>query len=209
MPSVFLSYSREDLALIEQLEAHLKASSPNISIWRDQENIYGGQKWPKILGEAIADKDVFLLAWSKNSAASHFVEFEWCTAVALKKTIVPCLLDSTALPPSLTSTMAVSIDDPSQLVTALTEARLIADVVRRTEISSRLDQITDTQPSAVLKTARTLFEQRGTSVSISGPCHKNLASTMTSTLTLGSKKRLSINTRLYVRSEIHISLNRI
>ena len=88
MPTVFLSYSREDLPLIEQLEAQLK-SHPKISIWRDQEKIYGGQKWLKVLGEAIADRDVFLLAWSKNAAASHFVELEWNTAIALKKTIVP------------------------------------------------------------------------------------------------------------------------
>ncbi|NGZ09980.1 MAG: toll/interleukin-1 receptor domain-containing protein, partial [Nitrospira sp. LK70] len=76
MPTVFLSYSRADLPLIEQLEAQLK-NHPEVSIWRDQEKIYGGQKWPKVLGEAIADQDVFLLAWSKSSAASHFVEFEW------------------------------------------------------------------------------------------------------------------------------------
>ena len=96
MPTIFLSYSRADLPLIEQLEAQLK-SHQDISIWRDQEQIYGGQKWPKVLGEAIADQDVFLLAWSKNAAASHFVEFEWCTAIALKKTIVLYLLDSSSL----------------------------------------------------------------------------------------------------------------
>lgn len=69
MPTVFLSYSSEDLPLIEQLEAQLKKHS-EISIWRDQEKIYGGQKWPKVLGEAIADQDVVLLAWSKHAAAS-------------------------------------------------------------------------------------------------------------------------------------------
>lgn len=41
MPSSFLSYSRADLPLIEQLEAQLKSHS-DISIWRDQEKIYGG-----------------------------------------------------------------------------------------------------------------------------------------------------------------------
>lgn len=35
MPSVFLSYSRDDLPLIEQPEAQLTAH-PDISIWRDQ-----------------------------------------------------------------------------------------------------------------------------------------------------------------------------
>jgi len=163
MPSVFLSYSREDLPLIERLEAHLK-THPDISIWRDQEKIYGGQKWPKVLGEAIADLDVFLLAWSKNSAASHFVEFEWCTAIALKKTIVPCLLDTTTLPPSLRATTAISLDNLPKLVTTLTETPLGADVVRHAEISSKLDQITATEPREVLTAAKTLFDQRGWTV---------------------------------------------
>jgi hypothetical protein len=47
MPGVFLSYSRADLPLIEQLAARLRASSPEISIWRDQEKIYGGQQSPR------------------------------------------------------------------------------------------------------------------------------------------------------------------
>lgn len=163
MPSVFLSYSREDLPLIEKLEAQLKNHS-DLAIWRDQEKIYGGQKWPKVLGEAIADQDVFLLAWSKNSAASHFVEFEWCTAIALKKTIVPCLLDSTTLPSFLTATNAVSIDNPAGLIAALTGTHLEEDVARRAEISRKFEQITDTEPQEVLKAAKTLFDQRGWTV---------------------------------------------
>ncbi|GKS65516.1 hypothetical protein YTPLAS72_28200 [Nitrospira sp.] len=51
--TVFLSYSRADVLLIEQLEAQLKGH-PEISIWRDQEQIYGGQKWPKVLGAIVA-----------------------------------------------------------------------------------------------------------------------------------------------------------
>lgn len=76
LPSVFFSYSRNDLALIKELEAQLKAQ-PKVSIWRDQKKIYGGQKWPRVLGEAIVDQDVVLPAWSKRAAASYFVEFEW------------------------------------------------------------------------------------------------------------------------------------
>jgi hypothetical protein len=41
MPSVFLSYSRNDLSLVEQLEAQLK-NAPDVSVWRDQESLYGG-----------------------------------------------------------------------------------------------------------------------------------------------------------------------
>lgn len=158
MPTVFLSYSRADLPLIEQLEAQLK-NQPDISIWRDQEKIYGGQKWPKVLGEAIADQDVFLLAWSKNSAASHFVEFEWCTAIALKKTIVPCLLDDTPLAPSLKTFHGYRLNDVPGLVTTLRAAPL-ADVQRREPVIRKLDDITAIEETAVLTQAKAVFAQQ-------------------------------------------------
>ena len=158
MPTVFLSYSRTDLPLVEQLEAQLK-NHPEISIWRDQEKIYGGQKWPKVLGEAIADQDVFLLAWSKNSAASHFVEFEWCTAIALKKTIVPCLLDDTPLAPSLRTVNGYRLDNATGLIKSLRTAPL-ADVQRREPVIRKLSDITATEETAVLAQAKTVFAQQ-------------------------------------------------
>ncbi len=140
MPTVFLSHSREDLPLIEQLEAQLK-NHHEISIWRDQDKIYGGQKWPKVLGEAIADQDVFLLAWSKNSATSHFVEFEWCAAIALKKTLVVCLLDKTELHSSLTATQAIPVSDRPKIVAAITGADISVDAGRRAQVIGKLEQI--------------------------------------------------------------------
>lgn len=159
MPSVFLSYSREDLSLIEELEAQLQKHS-GISIWRDQEKLYGGQKWPKILGEAIGDHDFFLLAWSKHSASSHFVEFEWCTALALKKTIIPCLLDSTNLPPSLAAMHAIPVENIPAILAALTGFVPAHDTTRKAEVISRLDQIRDTEPEDVLAQAKATFDQK-------------------------------------------------
>jgi hypothetical protein len=158
MPTVFLSYSRADLPLIEQLEARLK-THPQISIWRDQDRIYGGQKWSKVLGEAIADQDVFLLAWSKHSAASHFVEFEWCTAIALKKTILPCLIDETPLAPSLKTFHGYRLDDVAGLIKSLRDAPL-GDVQRREPVIRKLSEISATQETAVLATAKTVFAQQ-------------------------------------------------
>jgi TIR domain len=158
MPTVFLSYSRADLPLIGQLEAQLTAH-PNIAIWRDQEKIYGGQKWPKMLGEEIANQDVFLLAWSKHSEVSHFVEFEWCTAIALKKTIVPCLLDDTPLAPSLKTFHGYSVRDVAGLTSSLTDAPL-ADPDRRVPVIRRLNDITVTEETAVLAQAKTVFAQQ-------------------------------------------------
>ena len=159
IPTVFLSYSRADLSHIEQLEAQLK-SHPEIAIWRDQEKIYGGQKWPKVLGEAIANQDVFLLAWSKNSAASHFVEFEWTTAIALKKTVVPCLLDSTPLPPSLRATHAIPVADATKIIVAMSGVDISVDTGRRTQVIRKLNGLTVTEEKAVLEQAKTIFAQQ-------------------------------------------------
>lgn len=158
MPSVFLSYSRNDLSLIEQLERQLK-SSPEISVWRDQEKIYGGQKWPKVLGEEIANQDVFLLVWSKSSAHSHFVEFEWTTAIALKKTIVPCLLDTTPLPPSLTAYHAHRVDNVAGMLRTL-QASPPADAARRVPVIQTLDEITATGEKEVLEQVNAVFTQQ-------------------------------------------------
>ncbi|MDF0676159.1 MAG: TIR domain-containing protein [Nitrospira sp.] len=158
MPSVFLSYSRTDFPLIEQLEAQLK-DHPEISIWRDQEKIYGGQKWPKVLGEAIADQDVFLLAWSKHSAASHFVELEWNTAIALRKIIVPCLLDDTPLASSLRTFHGYRLNDATGLIQSVRGAPL-ADVQRREPVIRKLSDIAATDETTVLAQAKSIFAQQ-------------------------------------------------
>ena len=97
MAQVFLSYARSDLPTLQPLLQALGAHG--ITVWRDQDNLYGGQHWPKAIGEAIAAHEVLMLVWSQEAAASHFVELEWNTALALQKSILPCCLDSTPLPP--------------------------------------------------------------------------------------------------------------
>ena len=97
--SVFISYNRDDLSLIEPLEQALKAKG--ITVWRDQERVYGGDNWPKGIGEAIRDTDAVVLCWSEKASQSHFVEMEWSIALALKKVVIPYLVDNTHLHPSL------------------------------------------------------------------------------------------------------------
>ena len=97
--SVFISYNRDDLSLIKPLEQALKAKG--LTVWRDQERVYGGDNWPKGIGEAIRDTDAVVLCWSNNARQSHFVEMEWSIALALKKVVIPFQMDNTGLHPSL------------------------------------------------------------------------------------------------------------
>ena len=162
MPSVFFSYSRSDLATVQQLEQSLVAAG--IVVWRDQDKIYGGQKWPKALGEAIAAQDYFLLAWSKQAADSHYVELEWNTAIALKKPIIPYLLDRTPLPSLLQAIQGIDARDPtnaiSQILAALKTEAPIVDAAHRAEVIKQLGGIPATKPEHVLREAKAIFIQR-------------------------------------------------
>ena len=161
MPNVFLSYVRKDVELAKKLEQALKLSG--YFVWRDQESIYGGEQWPKVLGEAIADTDFILLLWSKNAAQAHFVEFEWTTAVALRKTIIPCLTDDTPLPHSLMAINGIVLKDFQQgfaeIIKSLSRSIAKTDSKYTLQIIDKLAEIKSTDPEKVVKTANRIFQR--------------------------------------------------
>jgi hypothetical protein len=161
MPTVFLSYAREDLEQAGRIAEQLAAEG--VTVWRDQERLCVGQAWPKALGEAIAASDAVLLLWSSRSAGSSFAELEWCTALALKKPILPCLLDQTPLPPSLA---AIEAAEPAGIAAAV--GRSLAAHARDTKSSDRshtqkvvgrLAEIGPGTPAEVLSKAKAVFAQ--------------------------------------------------
>ena len=105
MPTIFISYCRVDAPSVQPLAEALRADG--IHVWRDVDNLYGGEHWPRVIGEAVAAADLVLLVWSQHAAASHFVDQEWNTAVAQRKAMLPCLLDATPLPPALSAINAI------------------------------------------------------------------------------------------------------
>ena len=147
MSKAFLSYENDDLKLIKPVADALAAQG--IAVWRDKDKLAGGQKWPKELGEAIAAQDFFLLAWSENAAKSQFVEFEWNTAIALGKTIIPCLLDNTPLPVSLRANQGILIEELDQAVQAIIAAIQRQPTKTDHELASGV-----IKQLAVIKTAR-------------------------------------------------------
>jgi len=165
-PKIFLSYARQDKPIAKKLEQALRAHG--YAVWRDQESIYGGQNWPKAIGEAVVANDVALLVWSKHASKSHFVEFEWSTAIALKKTIIPCLLDDTPLPPSLTTFNGLPMTDfdlfLQRILKSLQRPFPETDPQRREQVVSNLAKITDTEPEEIVREAKQVFEQQGWNV---------------------------------------------
>lgn len=164
---VFLSYTRSDLEAAKSLEQALVAAGAKV--WRDQEGLYGGARWPKAIGEAIASSITLVLVWSAYAAQSHFVEFEWTTALALRKSIVPCLLDDTPLPPSLRAVHWVACKDLQAALPAIIRAVHMADTqtdsVRELEVIDKLKRVETTEPKEALREARAVFSQQGWIVS--------------------------------------------
>lgn len=166
MPNLFLSYSRKDASLVEQLEAALRAHGH--VVWRDLQSIRGGENWPQATGEAIAAHDFIVLAWSQHTAHSHFVEFEWTTALALRKTIVPCLLDHTPLPPSLAAINGIPFQNfetgLAALLKSLQQPVAATAPAQQAHVLAQLQTLKADEPEKVVAEAKTLFQQQASNV---------------------------------------------
>lgn len=159
--SVFISYSHADLNAAENIEQALKKRGVNV--WRDQRSLYAGTRWPRELGEKIAEQDTLLLLWSKHAGQSEFVELEWCTGVALKVQIIPVIMDETPLPAILAAIHGIYLSDTrlvEKIIRALEYDKRSADQQRVSEVLTALTQIDETEPAKVLDAAQSAYEAR-------------------------------------------------
>lgn len=58
----------------------------------------GGQNLPERISDALEWCNTLLLVWSQAASASDWVKDEWTNAFTLRKLIIPCKLDTVALP---------------------------------------------------------------------------------------------------------------
>jgi len=87
--SVFISYSRDDLAFADQLDAALRLHKFGVVL--DRKGISPGEPWQPRLGAMIRDADTVAFILSPTSAASPVCRWEVAEAVRLGKRIVPVL----------------------------------------------------------------------------------------------------------------------
>jgi hypothetical protein len=104
-PRIFISYSRQDAAMMRRLEQGLRAA--NAQVWVDHAGIRSGDNLPKRISDALEWCNVLLLLWSASAKASKWVEDEWTNAHSLGRRIIPCLLDDTPRPGILASKVYV------------------------------------------------------------------------------------------------------
>lgn len=72
---VFISYSSDDLALVQKV-VETRKKLKDIVFW-DRDSIPSGTNWKAVLAEAIENSQVFALYWSSSSAASDHVKDEY------------------------------------------------------------------------------------------------------------------------------------
>jgi formylglycine-generating enzyme required for sulfatase activity len=96
MSQVFISYSRKDLAFIEQLATDLKVA--HFDVWYDLSRLEGGMPWRTKIEKAINDSQYVLVILSPDSVTSKWVEEEFLLASELGKNIIPLYYKPCALP---------------------------------------------------------------------------------------------------------------
>ncbi len=94
--ALFLSYSRKDHKLAEQIGGILRALRFNV--WQDSSSIETGMNWPEQLAAGIEESDAVLFLASENSASSPYCSKEIAHATNLKKPLITVHIDDAELP---------------------------------------------------------------------------------------------------------------
>lgn len=100
MPNVFLSYARADgKDAATRLRAELERAG--FQIWRDIEDMQGGQAWKDQLRAALRSVDVIVVVLTPGAVTSKYVEWEWENALTLEKRVIPLLMTPCNVPEEL------------------------------------------------------------------------------------------------------------
>ena len=90
-PTVFISYSRDDVKITDQIEAGLRLTGFEPIL--DRHGIFGAEKWEEKLGTLIRDADTVVLVLSPSSLRSSSVAWEIEQAIKIPKRIVPVVVE--------------------------------------------------------------------------------------------------------------------
>lgn len=100
MTTVFISYARADgLHAATRLREQL--SNAGLTVWRDMEEMAGGQAWKEQLRAALRQVDALVVLLTPGAVASTTVGWEWENALTLQKRVLPLLIAACEVPAEL------------------------------------------------------------------------------------------------------------
>ena len=145
MSRIFVSYSRQDKAVVARLVAVIKKDGHDVSM---DDAIKGGAFYREKLAEAIEAAEIFVIVLSKRSIDSDEVRAELEIAADEKKPIIPVLVEQVRIPTRMKHTLAGKnrIDlsaDPAAGHESLRAA--LADVVAASPIASSMNFAVETR----------------------------------------------------------------
>lgn len=96
MKKIFVSYSRKDIDFARKLSEDLETAG--YDVWWDLSDLRGGDDWVRVIPDAIAGCDFFVVILSPNSVESEWVRKEYTQALSLRKKVVPIMFTLTPVP---------------------------------------------------------------------------------------------------------------
>src|SRR6185369_480889 len=112
MVKIFLSYARIDGTQSSgRLSSELRQAG--FIVWRDLENLEGGQAWKDQLRNALRLVDTVLVLLTPHSVESPFVRWEWEQAFTLRKRVIPILILPCRVPDELSRLHYHDFRDPA------------------------------------------------------------------------------------------------
>lgn len=127
MMPIFLSYARADgLDAATRLRNELIAMG--FTVWRDLEEMRGGQAWKEQLRAALRAVDAVVVLLTPAAVTSKTVEWEWQNALTLDKRVLPVLIQPCDVPAELARLHYHHLNTPDVYTLGL--ARLARDLVQ-------------------------------------------------------------------------------
>src|SRR3954463_14169733 len=128
MADIFISYATVDRLVVDRLVDALKACG--WSVWWDHRSLRGGQRFDRIIEEAIRSARVVIVIWSKISVEREWVLDEATLALRMKK-LVPLRIDMTDLPMRFTNIHTIDFSSWTGETEAKPFRRLVKDLTQQ------------------------------------------------------------------------------
>jgi hypothetical protein len=126
---LFITYDHENVAGIRQLIEILAAGGHEP--WFDQQ-LLPGQDWKQELERSIAACQAYVYALTQSSVGSEWCQWEFATAVRLRKGIIPVLLEKEVAAPAALQRFQYA--DLSEGTTPIAVAKLMAALVAMQQV---------------------------------------------------------------------------